>query len=228
MVSNATLAAVCVWAGLHEHLLFESHVLASDIQAYADNLKRRQEAEYARARQEGRMPGQYWAEVEPPKVLSDVVESIVGAVYVSDNFSPVGSEAFFNRVLKPFYDQHITLRTLSHHPTKVLFELFQSQGCQQFEIAKESITRDANDHTAECSILVHDVVLSTATDTSASTAARRASFMALDAIEGDPGFLPRTCNCRANNITKRRAKKSMKDFLDGDDADEKIVESVLI
>jgi len=71
MVSNATLAAVCVWAGLHEHLLFESHVLASDIQAYADNLKGRQEAEYARAQQEGRMPGQYWADVEPPKVGAD-------------------------------------------------------------------------------------------------------------------------------------------------------------
>ena len=85
------------------------------------------------------------------QALSDVVESIVGAVYVSDNFSPVGSEAFFDRVLKPFYDQHITLRTLSHHPTKVLFELFQSEGCQQFEITKEAIARDANGHTAECS-----------------------------------------------------------------------------
>lgn len=52
--------------------------------------------------------------------------------------------------------------------------------------------------------------------------------MALDAIEGDPGFLPRTCNCRANNTVKRRAKKSTKAaFLDVDDVDEKTVESVL-
>jgi hypothetical protein len=29
------------------------------------------------------------------------------------------------------------LKTLSHHPTKILFELFQAQGCQQFEIVKE-------------------------------------------------------------------------------------------
>lgn len=43
----------------------------------------------------------------------------------------------YNTILRPFYDKHITLKTLSHHPTKVLFELFQSRGCQVFEITKE-------------------------------------------------------------------------------------------
>jgi endoribonuclease Dicer len=66
-----------------------------------------------------------------------VVESIIGAVYISDNLSPDGAEALFDNVLKPFYDGHITLKTLSHHPTKILFELFQAQGCQQFQIVKE-------------------------------------------------------------------------------------------
>lgn len=60
----------------------------------------------------------------------------MGAVYVSDNFSSVGVEAFFDNILKPFFDKHITLKTLSHHPTKVLFELFQSIGCQEFLIDK--------------------------------------------------------------------------------------------
>ena len=71
------------------------------------------------------------------QALSDVVESIVGAIYISDNFSPVGAESLFDNVLKPFYDKHITLQTLAHHPTKILFELFQAQGCQQFEITRE-------------------------------------------------------------------------------------------
>lgn len=66
-----------------------------------------------------------------------MVESIVGAIYISDNFMPVGAEALFDNVLKPFYDRHIRLQTLSHHPTKVLFELFQAQGCRQFAIQKE-------------------------------------------------------------------------------------------
>lgn len=72
------------------------------------------------------------------QVLSDVVESVLGAIYVSDNFSPEGVETFFDQVLKPFFDKHITLKTLSHHPTKILFELFQSRGCQEFEIIKQT------------------------------------------------------------------------------------------
>jgi endoribonuclease Dicer len=68
MVSNSALAAVSVWSGLHEHLLFESYVLAGSIQAYADELKAKQRNEYELAKKEGRPPGQYWLEVEPPKV----------------------------------------------------------------------------------------------------------------------------------------------------------------
>lgn len=79
------------------------------------------------------------------------MESILGAIYVSDNFSPVGAETLFDKVLKPFYDRHITLQTLSHHPTKILFELFQSRGCQEFEIVKRVIPPDENNHTIECS-----------------------------------------------------------------------------
>lgn len=68
MVSNSTLAAVCAWSGLHEHLLFESYSLANSIRAYADELKTKQTEEYELAVRENRSPGQYWLEVEPPKV----------------------------------------------------------------------------------------------------------------------------------------------------------------
>jgi endoribonuclease Dicer len=67
MVSNSALAAVCVWSGLQEHLLLESYNLASSIQVYTDRLKVKQAAEYETAAREGRSPGQYWLEIEPPK-----------------------------------------------------------------------------------------------------------------------------------------------------------------
>lgn len=161
MVSNSALAAVSVWSGLHEFLLFESSQLEYSIRSYVNELKTKKDREYSLAAQEGRSPGQYWLEIDPPKVitpmishfrrllkilqaLSDVVESIIGAIYISDNFSPIGAESLFDNVLKPFFDTHITLQTLSHHPTKILFELLQAQGCQHFELAKDkddSITR---------------------------------------------------------------------------------------
>jgi hypothetical protein len=68
MVSNSALAAVCVWSGLQEYLLFESSQLSSSIQSYADELKERQEKEYELAKEEARSPGQYWLDTEPPKV----------------------------------------------------------------------------------------------------------------------------------------------------------------
>jgi endoribonuclease Dicer len=66
-----------------------------------------------------------------------VVESVLGALYVSDGFKLDGAQAMYDALLRPFYDQHISLKTLSHHPTKILFELFQSRGCQEFEITKQ-------------------------------------------------------------------------------------------
>ena len=73
MVSNVTLAAVCVWSGLHEHLLFESGALEENILAYADQLKVQQKRAYEQASRENRPPGQYWVEVEPPKVSLKLV-----------------------------------------------------------------------------------------------------------------------------------------------------------
>ncbi|KAF8165429.1 hypothetical protein B0H34DRAFT_689150 [Crassisporium funariophilum] len=203
MVSNSALAAVCVWSGLHEHLLFDSSQLASSIQGYANELQDRQDKEYALAKQEGRSVGQYWLDIEPPKALSDLVESIIGAIYISDNFSPVGVESMFDSVLKPFYDKHITLHTLSHHPTKILFELFQAQGCQQFEI-----TKDKDEDRFRCHVLVHEVILASGEDTTPTLAARQASLLALDALEGDADFLTRTCDCRTHITHKKLHKKT--------------------
>ncbi|KAE9410383.1 hypothetical protein BT96DRAFT_961824 [Gymnopus androsaceus JB14] len=185
MVSNAALAAVCVWSGLHQHLVFESASLAHDVREYASLLQRNQVQEFALAEKEGRLIGQYWHNIETPKVLSDIVESLLGAIYVSDDYSPAGAEAFFEKVFKPFY-RHITLQTISHHPTKVLFELFQAQGCQDFQVVKEH---------NEYLVLVHDVVLSSSQDEPGMSGAKVASCFGLDALEGDPSFLTRTCDC---------------------------------
>ncbi|KAH9062879.1 ribonuclease III [Lactarius vividus] len=213
MVSNQALGAICVEVGLHEHLMFESFDLASKIRAYTENLKRKRNAEYESAEEEGRAPGQYWIDTIPPKALSDVVESVIGAIFISDNFSPEGAQSFFDKILKPFYDKHITLRTLSHHPTKTLFEVFQAHGCQQFEVTREyESTEDFSSGTV-CNVVIHDVILASAGGPSAVYAAKRAAVYALDAIEGDPDFITRTCDCRAKTQAKKANKKALKQML---------------
>jgi endoribonuclease Dicer len=152
--------------------------------------------------------------------MSDVVESVMGAIYISDNFKPDGCIMFYDRVIKPFFDKHITLQTLAHHPTKTLFELFQTYGCQRFEMIREQaiIELEAGHPPAPgtiCEIIVHEVVLARGEDATSANAAKRTSLLALDALEGDAGFMPRTCDCRAQTLAKRSQKKALEQALLG-------------
>lgn len=72
------------------------------------------------------------------QILSDVVESVLGALFVSEEFLEVGTDAFFNGSLKPFFDEHIRMQSLSHHPSVGLYEWFQGEGCQEHQIEKTS------------------------------------------------------------------------------------------
>ncbi|KAI0303226.1 hypothetical protein BC826DRAFT_984082 [Russula brevipes] len=220
MVSNQTLGAICIEAGLHEHLMFESFELANKIRAYAESLRQKRDAEYELAKKEDRPLGQYWIEMTPPKALSDVVESVIGAIFISDNFSPEGAQSFFDKILKPFYDKHITLRTLSHHPTKTLFEVLQAHGCQQFEVVRDYEPTEEFLHGTLCSVIIHEVILASAVGPTAAFAAKRAAVYALDAIEGDPEFITRITQegtqANAREFTgKKRGSGSGGEGLDG-------------
>lgn len=68
MVANSTLAAVCVYSGFHQFLIFESQTIANSITQYSDALRNAEQADKARAKLEGRMSGQYWLDIEQPKV----------------------------------------------------------------------------------------------------------------------------------------------------------------
>ncbi|KAG8218739.1 hypothetical protein J3R82DRAFT_4409 [Butyriboletus roseoflavus] len=208
MVSNATLAALCVSCGLHKHLHFDSYALATTFETYAQKVEaNRLEAE---ATAKDSLPTQHWLQVEPPKALSDIVESIIGALYVSDGFTLDGAEKFFKTVLKPFYDRHITLKTLSHHPTKILFELLQSHGCQQFELLKE---RDDLTQETRCDCIIHQITLASGMGGTAQAAGRAVSVLALDALQCNPEFLSRTCDCRESRRSNKGAQARIKRIL---------------
>lgn len=133
-------------------------------------------------------------------MLSDVVESVLAAVFISDECDSSGVQKVFDTLMKPFYEKHITLATVAHHPKKLLLELVQSLGCQQLEFVKDSLTPAV---LGAClldvmrgielmftQVVVHDIVLATAPE------ARQASQFALDALEGDGGFMLSNCDCK--------------------------------
>lgn len=67
MVSNHTLAALCVHHGLHKHVQY-ANFSVDNVKGYIFRLENLRKVEYERAVAEQRSPGQYWLEVEPPKV----------------------------------------------------------------------------------------------------------------------------------------------------------------
>ena len=62
-------------------------------------------------------------------------------------------------------------------------------------------------------MVIHEVTLASATGRTAGYAAKRAAVYALDAIEGDPEFITRTCDCRAKSQAKKAHKKALKQML---------------
>lgn len=73
MVTNSALAAVCIETGLYKHVIYESPQLGDEIDEYARQVARARDLEYKVADNEGRPPGQYWVDIESPKVSSDVM-----------------------------------------------------------------------------------------------------------------------------------------------------------
>jgi endoribonuclease Dicer len=72
MVSNSVLAAISVHYGLHKFLMIESESVKKAIDKYVPELGESQHEEYALAEKEHRRPGQYWLDVDPPKVCITV------------------------------------------------------------------------------------------------------------------------------------------------------------
>jgi endoribonuclease Dicer len=62
-------------------------------------------------------------------------------------------------------------------------------------------------------VVIHDIILASAMGTTAAYASKQAAIYALDAIEGDPDFITRTCDCRAKTQAKKAHKKALKQML---------------
>ncbi|GJE84689.1 ribonuclease III [Phanerochaete sordida] len=205
MVSNTALAAVAVHSGLHEYIRCSSKEVASAIKLYAQKIIALSDQEYRDAEAESRLPNQFWLELDAPKSLADLVEAIIGAIYVSDHFETRGVETFFERVLRPFYGRHIRLHTLATHPSKSLFELLQAEGCQQHVMRKTNLGKEVR-----CEVIVHEVTVASAVEPTSNLSMRKAATLALDALTKDSEFLARACDCKTQKANSQGRKTQAK------------------
>ncbi|KAJ1906870.1 Dicer-like protein 1 [Coemansia sp. IMI 209127] len=125
------------------------------------------------------LPPECWNLVEPPKVLGDVFESLIGAIYVDSGMDNDVAKGFYDRFLSPFLDRFVDSGQLSLHPVVQSLLICQGWGCgmltwkcrsnpDQMEFINKYI----------CDVKIHDHIVMTAMGESA----RHAKFNASSAF----------------------------------------------
>ncbi|KAJ1995916.1 Dicer-like protein 1 [Coemansia spiralis] len=75
------------------------------------------------------IPPECWNLVEPPKVLGDIFESLIGAMYVDSGMDHEIANGFYKRLLSPFLDRFVDSGKLSLHPVIQSLLICQGWGC---------------------------------------------------------------------------------------------------
>ncbi|KAI9264913.1 hypothetical protein BDA99DRAFT_536411 [Phascolomyces articulosus] len=202
-VNNHVLGIICVRNQLHTQIIHYSGRLVKAIDEFNNELRGMEER--------GEAVGEYWTELSIPKVLSDVVESMLGAVFVDAGFDLAPVERLFEKWMIPLYENHVRPDTLRIHPLRKFTTDLQRMGCESFMLRNHTTLSTAAD-SQKCVIFLHDKPLATGAADNVKAARRNAATKASLRLEEDPTLLSKICNC---TITTRRNKK-----LEGDDEDD--------
>ena len=181
MVSNMFLAALAITLDFDKLVALRTSKLAAAIFDYAGKVR----AELAKPD----CKPNFWmhlGELKPPKALSDLVESTLGAILIDSEFDYTKIEAFFERHVKPFfedislYDGFASMQPTSHIHKK----LTREYGCCRFTTRSSEQQSGPLDITVLAGLLVHGTVLASSSGQSKKYAMARASKKALDLLEG--------------------------------------------
>lgn len=120
-VNNRVLGAMCLEMGLNKHIIHFSSKLMGAITQFA--------REVELIKDSGENVGEYWSDLDVPKVLSDVVESVLGAIFVDSGFDFDTVQKSFNFFMIPFFDKYVQPDILKVHPLKTLTTGLQKIHC---------------------------------------------------------------------------------------------------
>lgn len=207
LVTNETLAFLSLRSDLHSHLQHRDRTLPGRILFY-----------HSAVRELGKG---LWSTSEFPKPMADIVESLLGAIYVDAGFE-AGQKATL-RVLSPILAlyKESGSPSISHLKRSLLefggdlftltvlteSEFFQSHG--SFDVWHGSrlgpVDRDGEDQVALVCCLGFNLLA--VVDISASSAINRASALTLGVLDGSPALTQRFIAARSQTMSgiKRKA-----------------------
>ncbi len=192
LLSNSVFARVVVSHGLHDLIWYDCDAVKRDIKKFVTSLENEKEGEDVCKQQ------------TVPKVLGDVLESLVGAIVVDQEMRLDGVEEIVVRLMQSIIDQHANPETIDQHPVSRLMQLIQSlygvaPGWCYSEPEKVEDTNGAartglrisrgmnrpcnQEVTVTCRAMVDGMVLGTGTGLSRKVAKTRAAIDSLAELE---------------------------------------------
>ncbi|KAH7324737.1 hypothetical protein B0I35DRAFT_349113 [Stachybotrys elegans] len=172
MASNQFLGCLCVKLGLHRPVLVTTAALSGQISQYTEELKQVEQEALAEAQENGEEPRRdFWLSAsQPPKVLPDVVEALVGAMFVDSKYDYGVVQRFFERHVRPFFaDMRLYDTFAKKHPVTGLGRRMVEFGCTRWRLCCSGMPSFSDDNVASamcdkdgeviCALVVHGNVL---------------------------------------------------------------------
>ena len=213
MVSNQFLGCLCVQLGLHKRLLVTTSALINQRTEYAADLERakqvaQEEGEAEEATTAARCD--FWREAsDPPKALADVVEALIGAMFVDSGYDYTVVQDFFRRLVLPYFEDMAVYDTFANkQPVTALQKLLQNDfGCNEWRVCLQEVpcsvdqgVKAITENDVVCGLVIHGTVVEHATAKSgryariacAKKATKRFLEMGVHAYRAEVG-----CDCGA-------------------------------
>ncbi|KAK8042544.1 dicer-like protein 1 protein [Apiospora phragmitis] len=215
MVSNQFLGCLCVSLGLHKHLISMTGAIPQQIADYVGAITEAREAAEEEAVSSG-LPREifarnYWVDVNPPpKCLPDIAEAYIGALFVDSDFSYAQVRDFFEREVRPYFEDMQIYDTYANKQPATALEnkVKHDFGCDQLLVLPlrgDDEDGGLGEAGFEYGVTVHSRVVTTATAASlryAKVAAAKKAMVCLQELDLAQFRKKFLCNCKRKFVSE--------------------------
>lgn len=212
MVSNQFLGCLAVSLGLHKFILHNHSSFGKQIMEYVTELTAAQHAAEDGAELAGKprsaFSRDYWIQVsQPPKVIPDILEAYLGAIFVDSEYDYTTIQSFFQKHIVSYFSNMRIYDTFANkHPvTFFTHHVFEKFGCHAYGLHSEEmrVTDDDDVLTGQtkvvAGILIHGQVVDGAVRESgryAKVAAARKALAKVENMTKEEFVKEYGCNCK--------------------------------
>lgn len=195
MTSNHFFGCLCVQIGLQRHLLMTTSALVGQLRDFVEELELAKEQAVLEAKANGvEARRDFWlATSHPPKALSDMLESLVGAMFVDSGYDYGVVRRFFATFIQPYFEDMALYDTYTRkHPVTALAHLLQERfGCHSWRLYVSAVPCPVDqgaaamtDDDVVCALMVHERVVDHATGRTGRDAKLLVAKTAVRRLEG--------------------------------------------